>query len=159
MGQHLTMTPQLQQAIKLLQLSTLDLQQEIQTALESNPMLELDDDEVETGEGDTHTQSEEPVTEVLEDDDFDDPTVSLAGEVAGENDWETPIPEDLPVDTQWEDVYTSGPSSSGPAAEEDWNNEDRDSAGETLQDHLLWQLNLTPFADFLFNGLMVGYFF
>jgi len=147
MGQHLTMTPQLQQAIKLLQLSTLDLQQEIQTALESNPMLELDDDEVETGEGDTHTQSEEPVTEVLEDDDFDDPTVSLAGEVAGENDWETPIPEDLPVDTQWEDVYTSGPSSSGPAAEEDWNNEDRDSGGETLQDHLLWQLNLTPLSD------------
>jgi len=33
------MTPQLQQAIKLLQLSTLDLQQEIQEALESNPML------------------------------------------------------------------------------------------------------------------------
>ena len=34
------MTPQLQQAIRLLQLSTLDLQQEIQEALESNPMLE-----------------------------------------------------------------------------------------------------------------------
>ena len=40
MGQQLTMTPQLQQAIRLLQLSTLDLQQEIQEALESNPMLE-----------------------------------------------------------------------------------------------------------------------
>ena len=39
-GQHLTMTPQLQQAIKLLQLSTLELQQEIQEALESNPLLE-----------------------------------------------------------------------------------------------------------------------
>ena len=42
-GQHLTMTPQLQQAIKLLQLSTLDLQQEIQEALESNPLLEVDE--------------------------------------------------------------------------------------------------------------------
>ena len=41
LGQHLSMTPQLQQAIKLLQLSTLDLQQEISQALESNPMLEL----------------------------------------------------------------------------------------------------------------------
>ena len=40
LGQQLTMTPQLQQAIRLLQLSTLDLQQEIQEALESNPMLE-----------------------------------------------------------------------------------------------------------------------
>lgn len=37
------MTPQLQQAIRLLQLSTLDLQQEIQEALESNPMLEMED--------------------------------------------------------------------------------------------------------------------
>ena len=42
-GQQLTMTPQLQQAIKLLQLSTLDLQQEIQEALESNPLLEIDE--------------------------------------------------------------------------------------------------------------------
>jgi len=41
LGQQLTMTPQLQQAIRLLQLSTLDLQQEIHQALESNPMLEL----------------------------------------------------------------------------------------------------------------------
>lgn len=43
LGQQLTMTPQLQQAIRLLQLSTLDLQQEIQEALESNPMLEMED--------------------------------------------------------------------------------------------------------------------
>ena len=44
MGQHLTMTPQLQQAIRLLQLSTLDLQQEIQEIIDSNPMLEISDD-------------------------------------------------------------------------------------------------------------------
>ena len=43
LGQQLTMTPQLQQAIRLLQLSTLDLQQEIQEALDSNPMLELEE--------------------------------------------------------------------------------------------------------------------
>ena len=40
LGQQLRMTPQLQQAIKLLQLSSLDLQQEIQEALDSNLMLE-----------------------------------------------------------------------------------------------------------------------
>ncbi|WBV68726.1 hypothetical protein PGH46_00210 [Legionella pneumophila] len=39
-GQHLTLTPQLQQAIRLLQLSTFDLQQEIQLVVESNPLLE-----------------------------------------------------------------------------------------------------------------------
>ena len=44
LGQQLRMTPQLQQAIKLLQLSTLDLQQEIQEALDSNLMLEEIDD-------------------------------------------------------------------------------------------------------------------
>ena len=43
MGQQLTMTPQLQQAIRLLQLSTLDLQQEIQEALDSNPLLEIEE--------------------------------------------------------------------------------------------------------------------
>ena len=45
LGQQLTMTPQLQQAIRLLQLSTVDLQQEIQQTLESNPMLELEEEE------------------------------------------------------------------------------------------------------------------
>ena len=40
LGQHLTMTPQLQQAIRLLQLSTMELQVEVQEALESNLMLE-----------------------------------------------------------------------------------------------------------------------
>ena len=40
MGQSLAMTPALQQAIRMLQLSTLDLQQEIQQALDSNMMLE-----------------------------------------------------------------------------------------------------------------------
>ena len=44
MGQQLTMTPQLQQTIHLLQLSSLDLQQEVQEALEANPMLEMADD-------------------------------------------------------------------------------------------------------------------
>ncbi|MGB3620257.1 MAG: RNA polymerase factor sigma-54, partial [Ketobacter sp.] len=42
-GQHLTMTPQLQQAIRLLQLSTLDLQAEIQEALEANPLLDVEE--------------------------------------------------------------------------------------------------------------------
>jgi len=43
LGQHLTITPQLQQAIRLLQLSSIELQAEVQDALESNMMLEMDD--------------------------------------------------------------------------------------------------------------------
>ncbi len=45
LGQHLTITPQLQQAIRLLQLSSIELQQEIQEALESNPLLEEKEDD------------------------------------------------------------------------------------------------------------------
>jgi len=40
-GQSLSMTPQLQQAIRLLQLSSLELQTEIQQILEENPLLEV----------------------------------------------------------------------------------------------------------------------
>ena len=50
LGQHLTITPQLQQAIRLLQLSSIELQQEIQEALESNPLLEENEREEEPAE-------------------------------------------------------------------------------------------------------------
>lgn len=50
-SQHLTLTPQLQQAIKLLQLSTFDLQHEIQQLIESNPMLEAIPNESNTADG------------------------------------------------------------------------------------------------------------
>lgn len=55
LSQQLAMTPQLQQAIRLLQLSTLELQQELQQALESNPLLEQTDlhDEIDTGKNRT----------------------------------------------------------------------------------------------------------
>ena len=57
-SQHLTMTPQLQQAIRLLQLSTVDLQQEIQTMVETNPMLEVP--EVGDELGSPETSGEQP---------------------------------------------------------------------------------------------------
>src|SRR4051812_18257244 len=44
LSQHLALTPQLQQSIRLLQLSTLELHQEVEQMLETNPMLELEDD-------------------------------------------------------------------------------------------------------------------
>ena len=62
-GQHLTITPQLQQAIRLLQLSSVELQQEIQEALESNALLEEGEDEAakaktEDNAGETATGDE-----------------------------------------------------------------------------------------------------
>src|SRR6056297_3188714 len=65
LGQQLTMTPQLQQAIKLLQLSTLDLQMEIQQVLQSNPLLEVDEgDEAPGAEGEQDER--EPLAQASE---------------------------------------------------------------------------------------------
>ena len=70
LGQQLTMTPQLQQAIRLLQLSTLDLQQEIQEALDSNPMLEIQEEselsQTDTKENNTQQTNETPQTDSSE---------------------------------------------------------------------------------------------
>ncbi len=168
LGQQLTMTPQLQQAIRLLQLSTLDLQQEIQQTLESNPMLELDEDEpvadpneIQEPVGDDSQAADDVETASEFDGDSDDWEADTLTDAATEDysfgdDADTEpgaesrdeFPEELPVDTSWDDVYepaTPAGSSSGDDA--DWSSEDRNSAGETLQEHLLWQLNLTPMAD------------
>jgi len=155
MGQSLTMTPQLQQAIRLLQLSTLDLQQEIQQALESNPMLETpeDDDQSDTPDTDTDARDErkdqdsdheEPATETASDWDENE----NGPDWSSENDIPDNIPDDLPVDTAWDDIYQSAPA---PASKGDDENESdfetRNSPAETLQDHLEWQLNLTPMSE------------
>ncbi|WP_432470698.1 RNA polymerase factor sigma-54 [Amphritea sp. HPY] len=140
-GQHLTMTPQLQQAIRLLQLSTLDLQQEIQEALESNPMLEVTEEE--------HHDSSEQETPVA---------TSEAGEVVvkteseetqvADSDWNENIPEELSTDSSWEDTFqTVSTSTSSSSDFSDMSMESNDTSDETLQDHLSWQLNLTPMSD------------
>jgi len=146
LGQQLTMTPQLQQAIRLLQLSTLDLQQEIHEALESNPMLEVDESSDDAPASEQNSQAAEPADEFS----------SLAQEKSGENrddtdehQWEdSNIPEHLSVDTNWDDIYQSSYSTGLPAQDFDSNDfESRNSVSETLQDHLHWQLNLTHMSD------------
>ena len=130
-SQHLTMTPQLQQAIRLLQLSALDLEQEIQENLESNLMLEVPEDRLapeehnsaEASSKDRDSEAETPVEA-------------------------TEIPDDLPTDSNWDDVFTNtGPGSGGGS---DGNGIDflsRSSEPETLRDHLHWQLNLGSLSD------------
>ncbi len=139
LGQHLTMTPQLQQAIRLLQLSTLELSQEIQQALESNFMLEL-----EEGQEQLPVNGEESL-ETLEKESSDAGSDAAEPELQVEQ--ET-IPEELPVDAQWEDQYDIPLVQS----RADGNDEQpdflaRESREETLQDYLYWQLNLTPFSE------------
>ena len=113
----LSLTPQLQQAIKLLQLSSLELEQEIQSQLDSNPLLEKVDDEYSS-------------TEVQEQAD-----ASLQDEFKQDT-----IPDDLPVDTDWDDIYTH--QSTALATPEYEEREDNTTASDNLNDHLLWQINL-----------------
>ncbi len=158
MGQQLTMTPQLQQAIKLLQLSTLDLQQEIQQALDSNPMLEVNEESEPASNTETETQTElidlskTPDSNTNNDKQAESPasnseTTDIEGPTA-DSDWQENIPEDLPVDSQWEDVYqASGTSNTAPSEHSDFDFDSQNSVTESLQDHLQWQLNLTRFSD------------
>jgi len=154
MGQQLTMTPQLQQAIRLLQLSTLDLQQEIQEALDSNPMLEREEDGEDFDNSDPMAESiekksESPTTDSPEhsepDNHYEEPINTV--ENLEDGDWADRIPNELPVDTAWEDIYQTSASSLPSNDDDEWDFTTRTSSGESLQSHLLWQLNLAPMSD------------
>ncbi len=125
--QSLLLTPQLQQAIRLLQLSTLELTTEIQDALESNIMLEVAD-------SDHDNTLEKQQTEV-----------SANSEINQDD-----IPEELPIDSVWEDIdddfsaHTIGSMSES----RDYDRfENLNSKDKTLHEQLAWQLNLLPISD------------
>ncbi len=127
LGQTLTMTPALQQAIRMLQLSTLDLKTEIQEALETNVMLEADDG---TQEVDAKTRQAEP-------------------DASGGD--SPDIPENLPVDADWNDIYASAPAptSSAPASDDEdyWAYRQANlSSTPDLATHLVWQADMAGFS-------------
>ncbi|BBU19458.1 RNA polymerase sigma-54 factor [Acinetobacter sp. BEC1-S18-ESBL-01] len=120
----LSLTPQLQQAIRLLQLSSLELEQEIQIQLDSNPLLE----KIE----------EESLTEslaALENKESDDLTTELNADH---------LPDDLPVDTEWDDVYSH--QSTALATPEFEEREDNRQVQLSLKEHILEQVNLLHFS-------------
>ncbi|MEO5622818.1 MAG: RNA polymerase factor sigma-54 [Dokdonella sp.] len=118
-GQSLALTPQLQQAIRLLQLSRLELELELNTALESNPLLDMEEGDGEEGadsdEAEVASNAEQP--EVVE---------------------ATSEPDDRPL--EFDRLEYRGP------APDDDGMESQDAEIEDLRDHLLWQLNLTPMS-------------
>jgi RNA polymerase sigma-54 factor len=123
LGQQLTMTPQLQQAIRLLQLPALELQAHIRELLETNVMLEPTEEAEATGTFEAVTAAEQP----------------KAAEATRESTVEV-------LDEGW------GEQSVG-AAETPWSGDDderqqeyADATGQSLQDHLLWQLELESLA-------------
>ena len=127
LSQQLAMTPQLQQAIRLLQLSTLELQQELQQALESNPLLE---------QIDTHEEIDTRETQ-------DSETLDTADALEQKE-----MPEELPLDASWDTIYTAGtPSGTSGDYIDDELPVYQGETTQTLQDYLMWQVELTTFSD------------
>jgi len=121
LGQQLTMTPQLQQAIRLLQLPALELQAHIRELLESNVMLEP----VEEAEAQAADEEAEEVAA---------PVVETAAA--------PPEANIEAVEDHWGEQST-GPSESVWSSDEDERQQEfADASGQSLQEHLLWQLEL-----------------
>ena len=138
LNQQLTLTPQLQQAIRLLQLSQLELEAELRQIAEGNPLLEFADETDEFGDA-----ADEADGGFL-------PEGAAAAAPAPGNDTEHDggeAPEWADGDGAGEQPMDfsmgTGSSGSGTRGEEDF--EPQNAAAETLQEHLLWQLNLSGF--------------
>ncbi len=134
--QQLTLTPQLQQAIRLLQLSQLELEAELRQITESNPLLEFAE---ETEDDETENLDSVPEAEYQ----ATDKAASSDGDSGGETtDWaDSAGPAESPIDFSSNGPNSSG--SSGSRGDDDF--EPQNAAPETLQQHLTWQLNLAPF--------------
>src|SRR5688572_32713775 len=145
LSQKLIMTPQLQQAIKLLQLSRLELQQSLAQHLMENPLLDELSEEVEENES---TTAEEKAEEAAA-------SASPANETSETDESSTPEERDTPDEVSaagWEEYFGSdrrtgggeGPSSSS----DDFPSYEQSVAkAASLEDHLLWQLSLSGLSE------------
>ena len=150
LGQQLSMTPQMQQAVRMMQLSAAELRMAVRQALEANPMLEIEEpDELGELEEQDEAEIEEPASDAED-------SLDAVAELEEEGEWDDidapehldAIPDELPVDVSWDDVYQpASTAASKPASEDDRSFEERNGAASTLLDHLHWQLNVTPLTD------------
>ena len=138
------MTPQLQQAIKLLQLSRLELESLVQEELNENPALE---ESVEPAEDDAAAGTLAPQESTQE-------STQESGQESGQEDSNKPdldpapaSPEDMDFEKVLEQYEAFRPPQSGPvaSAEDTPAFENRAGAEDTLSDHLMWQLRLSSF--------------
>ncbi|MDO9597830.1 MAG: RNA polymerase factor sigma-54 [Azoarcus sp.] len=137
LSQHLTLTPQLQQSIKLLQLSTLELNQEIERFLLENPMLERED-----GDGSDFAPAALGTTPASAATD----TPAESGEKAAETETRTENESaDFDEGMDWSGTG-SGASSKGDD-DEDSDFQEFQAAGTSLRDYLDQQVALSPLSD------------
>ncbi len=149
LGQSLSMTPQLQQAIKLLQLSSTELEQEIQEVLDSNPLLERAEEAQSDSENITDNS-----TEVKSEKESTEKNLS---DSANET-----IPEEMSIDADWDEIYD--PEWKTSKNNELSNNasdfiETMHSAEQGLHEHLMWQVDMAnlSFQDKEIAKLIIDY--
>src|SRR5580704_3974152 len=134
-GQQLTMTPQLQQAIRLLQLPSLDLQAHVRETLETNVMLEGEDEGLDLPDA-VREREELPVRP-------DEKYTELDGISTPADQRETPEVEI--ADEAWGE-QTSGPSDRAWSGDDDRSSDFSDQHGQTLQEQLIEQLELAKLS-------------
>jgi RNA polymerase sigma-54 factor len=149
LSQHLALTPQLQQSIRLLQLSTLELNQELEKYLLDNPLLERDDENGYGPAAAPGTAAGSDSRDAGETGDY-----SERGERNEQNEGgsEGEAADDSRPHTDdegWpgDGSYGSSPSSGSGSDDEDNDYQDIQAATTSLSDHLIWQLGLTPLPE------------
>lgn len=146
LGQHLVITPQLQQAIKLLQLSRLELTTMIQNELVENPVLEELDSEGQSDEEAAAENADKSQGQITEEAKEEDKGHSHEMDTVGNADGELKEPADF----DWENYlgnYNAPWPTTPPANFEDLPTfESTLTKSESLQEHLLWQLHLSNFT-------------
>jgi len=155
LGHKLAMTPQLQQAIRLLQLSVIDLRTEIQSALDNNPLLDtLDQDDSLADSGDELANQEDIYNNTSSDTDpgTDGSDKDSAGSANDTNDVfeQGTAGDELKEDYTWEDESYIPRTTTSNNRENDWSGmelESRNSSPTTLHDHLEWQMRMLPLSE------------
>lgn len=152
LGQKLAMTPQLQQAIRLLQLSVIDLRTEIQTALENNPLLDTVEQEENLTEPETVESDNEDIHSIENGTDKESANKEESSASNDTNDVfeQGTAGDELKEDYVWDDESYIPRTTSSNNRDNDWSGmeiDSRNSSPTTLHDHLDWQMRMLPLSD------------
>jgi len=151
LSQQLTLTPQLKQSLRLLQLSSLDLEHEVQETLDSNPLLERYESELESNDIDNHNET----TEIDQQQDNNNLSADLSSDTPIDDVDQTDYsPQELltqDLDSHWPEHANT---MNKPSVNNNSSNSSNDteftqfvSKEETLFEHLYWQIQMTTLSD------------
>ncbi len=140
MGQQLKLTPQLQQSIKILQYSALEVQQTIEATLETNFMLEIGEDLDQESDDENSLQEQLDQADSSSEDNSDEAPLDIEKS-------ET-LNEDLEIDLDWNEVYGDHTSTTNSQSPDEYVGAETYTASqESLHDHLYWQSDIYPWNE------------